>query len=192
MDALRPAWVMGAPDDVRSFAEVEPLRDGTVVTFRAVRPDDRERIVLAFGKLEPETVYSRFFSHKESLSEDELDRIAATDFARNVMLLTTIGDGEGEVVVAAGNYSISDVEPGAIVAEVAFVVEDDYQGRGIASRLLEHLVQIASANGIARFHADVLHGNAAMLGVFARSGLPAHRSVDRGVVRLAMSLPTSH
>ncbi len=71
---------------------------------------------------------------------------------------------------------------------MAFVVEEDYQGQGIASRLLRHLADIARERGIATFEADVLAENKSMLAVFSRSGLPMRKRLDGGTVHVTLSL----
>jgi RimJ/RimL family protein N-acetyltransferase len=73
-------------------------------------------------------------------------------------------------------------------AEIAFTVEEDYQGQGIASSILRHLIHIAREKGVSRFEADVLAENIAMLAVFARSGLPMKKSLEEGVVHVTLSL----
>jgi RimJ/RimL family protein N-acetyltransferase len=70
-------------------------------------------------------------------------------------------------------------------------VEEDYQGQGIASRILKHLIHIAREKGVSRFEAEVLAENRAMLAVFARSGLPMKKSLEEGAVHVSLSL-TAH
>ena len=73
-------------------------------------------------------------------------------------------------------------------AEIAFTVEEDYQGQGIASRILRHLIHIAQIKGVSQFEAEVLPKNRAMLAVFARSGLPMKESQEEGTVHVYLSL----
>lgn len=175
--------------DVRHYHVREALRDGTPVTLRAPRPDDRERLRRAFHELEPESVYTRLFRFKKDLTDDELTRLTEPDFDRHVTLLVTLGDGDAETAIAAANFVVLD-PPGqpATRAEVAFTVEEDYQGQGLASLLLRHLVAIGRDRGLTHLEAEVLAGNAAMLKVFARSGLPMTQRRDDGVVHVEMAL----
>lgn len=166
----------------------EVLKNGTPVVIRAVRPDDRQRIEDAFGKLAPETVYLRYFSHKKALSESELRRLTEIDFERDVGLVVITGTGASEKVIAAARYVRADDAGRPDAAEVAFTVEEDYQGAGIGSRLLKHLATIARKGGIARLEAEVLADNQSMLAVFARSGLPMQKRRDGGVVHVALEL----
>lgn len=177
--------------DARTFVVEDTLRDGTRVTIRAVRADDRARIVKAFANLERESVYTRFFGYKSELSAVELARIESIDFIRDVMLVVTIRRPQEEIVIASARYVAHDDIDDRFAAEIAFTVEEDYRGLGIAKRMLVHLATLARANGIARFVADVLPENKAMLRVFARSGLPTRQRREDGVVRLTLDLVAS-
>jgi len=153
------------------------------VSIRAVRPDDRERIVKAFQGLERGSVYLRFFSYKKELEDGELRRVTECDGASEVFLVATVGSGEREIIVALGEY----VRSGA-AAHIAFAVEEDFQGRGIASRLLRQLAAIARANGITQFEADVLAENTPMLAVLRHSGLRMQTSHAQGAVHATLFL----
>jgi GNAT superfamily N-acetyltransferase len=168
----------------REFSVDEILKDGTRVTIRAVRPDDRQRFLQAFKLLERDSIYTRFFSARGEPSDADLDRAVNVDFEREVALVVTTIARAGEVIIATARY----VTIGERSAEVAFVVEEDYQGRGIASRLVGHLARIAKDNGIAQLEADVLSQNASMLAVFRKCGLSARRSREGGVVHLTLTL----
>jgi RimJ/RimL family protein N-acetyltransferase len=174
--------------DARRYVAQDSLRDGTRVTIRAVRSDDRDRIARAFGNLERESVYTRFFTYKKALSEGELGRIDTMDFVNEVMLVATVAADADEMVIGSARYVAHDVPDGIRAAEVAFTVEEDFQGKGIAGRLIRHLVRIARDSGIACFEADVLSGNKAMLAVFERSGLPMRQKREGGVVHVTLAL----
>ena len=174
--------------DLRNYAEIQSLMDGTVVTVRAVRPDDGEKIEKAFKILSETTVYSRFFGHKEVVTEAELTRFTGVDFERDVGLLVTIGFGADELVIAeASCFAVASDVPGGS-AELAFTVVQEYQGRGIASGLMRRLIEIARQKGFAQFVAEVLTGNLPMLNVFRHSGLPMALRQDGDVVHVTLSL----
>ena len=164
---------------------MDPLEygDAGAISFRAVRPDDKQRIVKAFKGLERDSVYLRFFTHRKELEDEELRRVTECDGASHAVLVATTGSGEHEAIVGMGSY----VRSGA-AAEVAFAVEEDFQRRGIASRLLRELADIARAHGIERFEAEVLVQNTPMLNVFRRSGLPMRTKHEHGVVRVTLLL----
>ena len=173
----------------RDFSEPIMLRHGKPALVRAIRADDRERLQTAFHALEPESVYLRFFSYKAQLTEADLDRLCEPDFNERVVLVVTTGGGDGEIIIGSGGYVAHVAPDGQRVAEVAFAVEEDLHGEGIASKLLAVLAGIARADGIARFEAEVLARNAPMLLVFAHSGLPMKQThSDDGVVSVTMAL----
>jgi RimJ/RimL family protein N-acetyltransferase len=174
--------------DPRNYLVVDTLRNGTTVTIRAIRPEDKTRLVSAFKNLDRESVYTRFFHYVRELTEQDLRRATEIDFDREVALLVTTKAGDEETVIGTGRYVIFEEADAGRSAEVAFVVEEDYQGLGIASRLLRHLVQIGRQQNVSRFKADVLSGNQAMLRVFAGSGLPMKKQRDGTVVQVTLFL----
>ena len=190
MTVCAPSDVLGTQirNCAREFSIDEVLRDGTRVTIRAVRPDDRDRFLDAFRLLEKDSIYTRFFTHRNDPSSTEVDRAVNVDFVGEVALIVTTETPRGETIIASGRY-IAIGEPGCEgSAEVAFVVEEDYQGRGIASRLLAHLADLARSQSLTRFEADVLSQNSPMLAVFKRCGFPMHQQRDGGVIHLTLDL----
>jgi RimJ/RimL family protein N-acetyltransferase len=173
---------------VPRFSRAARLRNGMPVLIRAVRPDDRERIVAAFHKLEPETVYTRFFSAKKELTEADLRRIDASDFEHAVALVATLPSGADEVIIGGGAYTVLERPGEPRTAELSFTIEEDYQGQGLSTLFMALLTEIGRERGIERFEAEVLAGNAPMLHVFERSGLPLARRFEDGVVHVCMSL----
>lgn len=173
--------------DVRDYLATETLKGGLTATIRALRRDDRERVARAVRGLDRQSIYYRLFSYKTELTEAGLDRIMRFDAASEVVLLATLGEGAEETVIGSARY----VTSAPVTAEVAFVVEEDYQGRGIASALLRHLARVARAGGIATFEADVLAENKGMQAVFARSGWPLATRRDGESVHIVMQLPAA-
>jgi RimJ/RimL family protein N-acetyltransferase len=174
--------------DLHHFSTTEELRDGTRVTIRSIRPDDRERLIAAFRDLDPRSIYSRFFEYKTELTEAEVERTVDADFVHQVALVATIGQGAAETIIGGGQYFVFDAG-GERAAEIAFTIEEDYQGKGLAGRVLHHLIRIARGQGLARFEAEVLPENAAMLTVFSQSGLPI--TVDHGEDSIHVTLDLS-
>jgi RimJ/RimL family protein N-acetyltransferase len=177
-------------DAARGYREAFTLRGGRVAEVRAIRPDDRDRLQAAFHALEPESVYLRYFSFKQALTEADLDRLCEPDFHERVVLVVTLpGDAGEEIIVGAGGYVMLPGAVGIRAAEVAFAVEEDVQGQGISGKLLAVLADLARIDGIERFDAEVLSRNLPMLRVFERSGLPTTVSPEEdGVVHVQMAL----
>ena len=176
---------MSGPAD---FCVCETLRNGLAVTVRALKPGDRDKIERAVRGLEPESIYTRLFTYRMELTEAGLERIMRFDPDREVVLIVTIGQGERETVIGSGRYVLVPAENSVRSAEVAFMVEEDYHGQGIAGRLLRHLATVARSQGIARFEASVLPTNKAMLSVFARSGLPMEKRIVDGEAHVTLAL----
>jgi GNAT superfamily N-acetyltransferase len=174
--------------DVRSYSTEETLKNGAVVKIRGVRADDKQKISEAFRNLETESIYKRFFQYKKALTDEDLKAATEVDFENEIALMVTTGEKEKETIIGAGRYVVFDAAGGQLSAEVAFTVEEDYQGLGIASLTLRHLAGIAKDRGIVQFHAEVLRENGGMLAVFRRSGLPMKQEYAEGVVHVMLSL----
>jgi RimJ/RimL family protein N-acetyltransferase len=170
--------------DARHYAVPDTLRDGTAILIRALRPDDGPRMAEAFSKLDAESVYTRFFGPKSGLTEADYRIIREMDFETRVALIVTTEVDGREIVIASSSYSC--FAPDA--AEVAFIVEEDYHGQGIARRLLRHLGLIARERGIVRFEAEVLAQNSAMLRVFAATGWPMTTRSEDGTIHIVLAL----
>ncbi|HKV55369.1 MAG TPA: GNAT family N-acetyltransferase [Candidatus Binataceae bacterium] len=168
--------------DPAHYSSEEILRDGGSIHVRAIRPDDRERLLRHFKELSEQSRYYRFFGLKRALSESELARFTDLDFVDHVGLVATLWhDGEERFIGVARYVRGADRSR----AEVAFAVVDDHHGRGIAPVLLEHLSHIARASGITEFEADVLGDNNRMLEVFGKSGFRVKRANSAGVIHVA-------
>ena len=163
------------------------LKNGTPMTLRALRADDRERVAAAVRGLEAQTIYTRLFSHRKELTDAGLDRIMRTDPEREVVVVATIAGNGGEIIIGSGRYVV--ITPGQQGrAEIAFTVEEDYRGQGVAGRLFTALVDVARRRGIAVFQAEVLADNASMLRVFERSGMALTKRREGDVVHLDIAL----
>jgi acetate---CoA ligase (ADP-forming) len=155
------------------------LRDGAALRLRSPQPDDEDDIKAFFDGLEPESRYLRF--HGVGRTDLVARDYAQADGDTRVALLARIGD---RVVAVAGYHRLN--EPAA--AEVAFAVADEMQGRGLATRMLEQLAEVAAQRGITRFDAEVMAGNRRMLGVFANAGFDTTRRSELGEVRVSLDL----
>lgn len=172
--------------DPRNYAASEILRDGTPVAIRAIRRDDKSRLLEAFKSIDRESVYRRFFSSKKELSDSELKELTDVDFSQVVALVVTTQGAGGEILIGGGRYAIDGV--GSDQAEIAFMTDGNYRGLGIASIIFSHLARIARDAGLSRFEADVLAENQPMLAVFRRSGLPMSMKRDGSVLHVMLLL----
>ncbi len=154
------------------------LADGTTVHLRPIEPEDADAVVALHSRFSERTRYLRYFSPYPRIPERDLHRFTHVDHHDREAIVVAVGDQ----LIAIGRYD--RLGPGSADAEVAFVVEDAHQGRGIGSILLEHLAASAREDGLRRFVAEVLPANGAMLRVFADAGFQVARQYEDGVVHL--------
>lgn len=178
---------MTIPTDLSEYSAFETLRNGRVIEIRALRTDDRDELLRTVERTSAESLYLRFFSPRRTFSEKEISDFLSVDFVNIVALVAVAKESRHPVIAGACRYAV--IEPGQ--AEVAFGLQDQYQGQGIASAFMRHLVAIARSAGIEEFHADVLPGNLAMLKVFEKSGLDISMTREEGIVHLVMRLHPS-
>jgi GNAT superfamily N-acetyltransferase len=185
-DALDMGGNVSAEAYAAGFRAQATLRDRTPVRVRAIRPDDKERLRIAFERLSPRSVYHRFFNPITELTDDALRHLTELDFRDHVGLGLTIGESSGERLIAVGRFV--RVAPGADRAELAVTVADEYQHRGAATLLLRHLVGVARDGGVRELVADVLDDNQEMLEIIQNSKLPLQGTVAYGVHRTVLRL----
>ncbi|MGY5885144.1 bifunctional acetate--CoA ligase family protein/GNAT family N-acetyltransferase [Modestobacter lacusdianchii] len=155
--------------------------DGGTVHLRPITPEDADGIVGLMERSSDQTRYYRFFGPMRRLSDKDLHRFTHVDHDARVAFVVLLGDQ----LIGVGRY---DRYPGTDDAEVAFLIEDAHQRRGLGSVLLEHLAAAARERGISRFVAEVLSQNSAMVRVFIDAGYSAKRSYEDGVVHLTFPI----
>ena len=170
--------------NIFSYSAVEHLRDGSTVEIRALRADDREGMLAAVGRTSAQSLRRRFFVPKRGFSEKEISFFLEIDFNYHVALVAELDEDGRPVIAGGGRYIV--VKPGQ--AELAFVVVDAYQGKGIASALMRHLVALAREAGLQELTAEVLPENGAMLKVFNRFGFHSRAGDDPQIRHLALQL----
>ncbi|MEU6742984.1 bifunctional acetate--CoA ligase family protein/GNAT family N-acetyltransferase [Streptosporangium sandarakinum] len=156
------------------------LSDGGTAHVRPIHPADADLLRAFYSRLSAESIYFRFFGPRPRLSDREIAWFTNVDYTDRVALIATIGT---EMVAVIRYDRIDPAE-----AEVAFLVEDAHQGRGVASVLLEHLAATARERGISRFVADVLPANQKMMAVLKQAGYTAQSRFADGVVRMTLDL----
>ncbi|MER8043822.1 GNAT family N-acetyltransferase [Streptomyces sp. NPDC094032] len=165
------------------------LRDGGTARIRPITADDAERLVSFYEQVSDESKYYRFFAPYPRLSAKDVHRFTHHDFVDRVGLAATVG---GDFIATVRYDRINALGRPASApadeAEVAFLVQDAHQGRGVASALLEHIAAVARERGIRRFVAEVLPANTKMIKVFTDAGYTQKRSFEDGSVRLHLDL----
>ena len=168
-----------------------PLKDGTVIHLRPIRPDDAPRLVALFDRLSQQTAYQRFFSVLKRLPPAYARVFANVDYRQRLAIVAERAAPAGPELIGVGRYEpaeATEIAPGIVptivptVVEVAFVVQDGWQGRGLGSILLDEVLRAAVARGVQKFRAFVLADNRRMLGLLARRTEITGRKLEEGVV----------
>ena len=175
-------------DDIVKYSVTERLRDQRPVTIRAIRPDDKGLIIELLREVSAESLYRRLFTTKKVFTADDLKQITDVDFVNVVALVAVLEKDGNDHIMGGGRYIRSGPSGNEQRAEVAFLVDDAFQGLGIASCIFKHLSVIARESGIRQFEAEVLPSNEAMLKVFTRSGIPVTKRATCDSVHILMDL----
>ena len=158
------------------------LRDGRTAQLRPILADDAEGFVEFYGRVSEQSKYFRFFAPMPRLSDRDVRRFTQVDHRDRVAFVLTVG---GQIL-SVGRYDVIDAAEGR--AEVAFLVQDQHQGRGMGQVLLEHLAQAARERGLKRFVAEVLPENRRMIQVFRDQGYQVAGGWEEGVMHLEFDI----
>jgi acetate---CoA ligase (ADP-forming) len=165
------------------FREHVLLKDGQGVLLRPGTHEDLAAVRKLFQATSVDNLRMRFMASISEVPESTLNDMCGGDFSERGCLLAITGDDEEERVAGIGNYiGLGNGK----TAEIAFLVADEFQGRGISTLLLERLAGLAAGHGYVEFEADVLWENQAMMNVFKSSGFELHRGVEGGVVHVEL------
>lgn len=156
------------------------LRDGRTAHMRPILPEDAEGLVEFYAEVSDQSKYFRFFAPMPQLSDKDVRRFTQVDHHARVAFVLTVA----EKILGLASYEL--IEPGE--AEVAFLVQDAHQGRGIGQLLLEHLAQAARERDVHRFVAEVLPENQRMLQVFHEAGYQVAGGWDEGTMHLEFNI----
>jgi len=159
------------------------LKTGQTVELRPARLSDEEALQDLFYRLSDESTYRRFMAYKNVHSHSEMQRLVDSDYEHSMALLATLTKGPEEQILAMARY---DVDPGTRLADIAFVVQDQWQGCGLGTLLMKRMGEIAKSRGVAGFTADVLDSNKPMLTVFHKSGLHVRGVTKDGTRHLTL------
>ena len=136
-----------------------------------------------FYKLSPESVHYRFFRMLKSMPHEKLQELLRVDYDADMALVGLPGRDQDQPIVAIAHYS---KDPRTNLADAAFLVRDDWQGKGIGTGLMNALVDAARSRGVAGFSADVLAANHGMMRVFHRCGYHVESALEEGVYHLTI------
>jgi RimJ/RimL family protein N-acetyltransferase len=167
--------------ETRSPRDEVQLRDGTSLEVRPIRPTDADALVALHARLSADTIYRRYFGARPHLSPADVDRFTRVDGRARFALVAM----RGPDLVAVARY---EGRPGERRAELAVVIDDALQHQGVGRLMLERLLDVAREAGLDTIEADVLAGNAAMLGLLRRLELPQRRETDGETVTVSIDL----
>jgi RimJ/RimL family protein N-acetyltransferase len=167
-----------------NYSARELLRDGSQVEIRALRQEDEAAMLAAIERTSAQSLQRRFFAMKRHFSEKERTFFMKVDFKSHVAIVALVEDSGRKLIAGGGRYIV--FEHGR--AEMAFVVVDAWQGRGVGSILMRHLIKLASDAGLQELTADVLPENAAMRNVFDKFGFTPAAHQDPQTLHLVLKL----
>ncbi len=167
------------PEELETY---RTTRSGLDILIRPVKISDEPRLKDFFYSLSDESVRRRFMSSRTDMPHERLQDFVIVDFTKEMVILAVKQMEEGaDEIVGVGQYGIHEQSH---TAEVALVVRDDHQDKGVGTELLNYLTQLAQSQGLLGFTAEVLYENAPMLHMFANMGFDVHRTAEAGVVEL--------
>lgn len=165
--------------------EHQRFKGGIEIRFRPIRPSDEEQMRRLFYRFSDEAVYYRYFSSRQTMSHAQMQTYVNVDWSSEMSIVGVTGKpGEG-TVVSESRYI---VDPDGQWAEMAFVVDEEYQNIGISTYAFNLLSKIAIDNRIKGFWADVLLSNTAMMKVFYKGGFPVRTEMASGVYHVTIPL----
>ncbi len=164
------------------------LKDGRTIRFRAIKPADEDDLRRLFYRFSDESIYYRYFSPIKTMPHNKMQEYVNVDCNRTLSIVGVVGEPVKERIIAEARFVKDANLP---YADLAFVVDENYQGLGIASYLYERLAQLAKERGLKGFTADVLVSNKAMMRVFEKGGFPVIVQFEDGVYKLTLPFDDS-
>ncbi len=158
--------------------------EGLTVLLRPVKISDEPLLKDFFYSLSDQSIYQRFISSRKDMPHERLQESVVIDYTREIVILVIIESEAKEEIVGVGQYGINEMRHSA---EVALVVRDDYQNKGIGTELLAYLTHLAKRQGLLGFTAEVLVENRPMLHLFEKMGFDTQKRSDAGVYELKMT-----
>jgi acyl-CoA hydrolase len=159
-------------------------KTGLNILLRPVKISDEELLKDFFYSLSDKSMYQRFISMRREMHHEDLQKFVIIDYGRDMVILATVTDGEKEIIVGMGQYSIYEKEH---TAELAFVVRDYNHTQGIAFEIVSYLTFLAKRNGLHGFTAEVLVDNKPTLNLIEKMGFLIEKSRDTGVYDMKLT-----
>ncbi len=168
-----------------SYREYVLLRNGQGILLRMATPGDVPLVEALMQRVSRQSLQMRFMGGVAQVPRSFIESLCDVLPRERACLLAIVGEGEAQTVVGVGNYVALGVRN---TAEVAFLVDDSFQGRGISTLILERLAGIAAGEGFVGFEAEVLFENQAMINVFKDSGFETRQAFEGGSIHVEFPL----
>jgi acyl-CoA hydrolase/GNAT superfamily N-acetyltransferase len=168
----------------RELETYRTTKTGLEIFLRPVKISDEPLIKDLFYRLSDNSMYRRFISRRKDMPHERLQEFVVIDYSKEVAIVATFTQDEKEIIAGLGQYNI---DPITHSAEVAFVVRDDYQNRGIGYEMLSYLTFLARKQGLLGFTAEVLVENRPMVHLFEKMGFSMDRRTEEQVYELKMT-----
>jgi len=173
------------PDNLETY---RTTKSGFTILLRPVKISDEPIIKDFFYDLSDQSLYRRFISKRQDMPHERLQEFVVIDYTQEMVILAVAGEGETERIIGIGQYGI---DPSTHTAEVAVVVRDEYQGRGVRTELLSYLTYLAKRQGLLGFTAEVLVDNKPMMRLFEKGGFDIEKRRGEGVYELKLAFRES-
>jgi len=171
---------MNYPKEIETY---HTIRDGSEVFIRPIKPTDEPLMGALFQSFSKETVYLRFFGFIKEMTHERLQYFVNVDYDQRIAIVDIVKHEDIEKIIAVGRY---DLDRSTNMAEIALVVQDEWQNKGIGSFLLGYLMQIAKSRGIIGFTADILAENTRMLHLIRKMGRKLDMKRTKEVYRISL------
>jgi len=169
------------PEELEAY---KTTRTGLDLLLRPVKMNDEHLLKDFFYALSNDSMYRRFISTRTDMHHERLQPFVVINYTREMVILAVVGHQEQEMIVGMAQYVIDEVTH---TADVAFVVRDDHQAKGIGATLLSYVTYLAKKSGLLGFTAQVLMENRQMLQLFEKMGFIIEKRAEGGMYDLKMS-----
>ncbi|HUV63082.1 MAG TPA: GNAT family N-acetyltransferase [Sedimentisphaerales bacterium] len=172
-DQIELAWdQVTYPEELERY---DTLRDSTEIFFRPIKPTDEPALSEMLYSLSEKSVRTRYMIHTMAFPHRDIQRLTNIDYKQDIAIVGVVPRVSGEEIVAIAQYFL---DPKTQSAEVAFLVQDEWQRKGMGTFLLDYVTQIARQRGVKKFWAKVLPNNEPMLTIFHNSGYKINTEFD--------------
>ncbi len=170
------------PEELEQY---DTLHDGTEIFFRPIKPTDDAALSKMLYSLSPTSIRTRYMAQTVAFPHRDIQQLTNIDYTQDISIVATVPGISGDQVVAIAQYYL---DPKTQAAEVAFLVQDEWQKKGMGTFLLAYLAKIAKQRGVKQFYAKVLAANKPMLAIFHNTGYPVKTEFDGEVYNVTYNL----